>query len=129
MMAKTIKPRGLAAAIENELRRYSEDVAGEIKQAARETADACAQEIREKAPKHTGQYRRGWKVRVLFESAEDIRLVVYNQKAPQLTHLLEYGHAKQNGGRVEGKAHIAPAEQRAIKRMENKAKVTVKHRG
>nr|DAG86951.1 MAG TPA: putative tail component [Bacteriophage sp.] len=128
-MAKTIKAQALAAAVEYELRHYSETVADAIKQAARDTADACVQDIQAKAPRHTGKYRRGWKTKTLFESEEDIRLVVYNQTAPQLTHLLEYGHAKQNGGRVEGSAHIAPAWQRAAKRLENKAKAAVKQRG
>lgn len=128
-MAKTIKAKDLAVAIENELRNYNKAVAEGIQLAAREAADACVQDIRAKAPRHTGKYRRGWKVKVLFESEDDIRIAVYNQTAPQLTHLLEYGHAKQNGGRVEGKAHIASAEQKAAKRLESRAKVVVRQRG
>lgn len=128
-MVKTIKPQDLAAAVENALRSYNKVVAEEIKKEAVETADLCVQDIQAKAPRHTGKYRRGWKAKTLFESEDDIRIAVYNQTAPQLTHLLEYGHAKQNGGRVEGRAHIAPAEQKAAKRLESKAKVVVKQRG
>lgn len=125
-MSKTIGIEKLADAIVGELEAYNQEVTEQIKIAAKEVAEDCATDTKAKAPKGTGKYRRGWKTKVAFESEDDIRVIVYNKTAPQLTHLLEFGHAKVNGGRVEGKPHIAPAEQKAAKAMLNKAKVAVK---
>ena len=87
-MAKTIGIEKLADAIVGELEAYNQEVTEQIKIAAEEVAEDCATDIKAKAPKGTGKYRRGWKTKVAFESNEDIRVVVYNKTAPQLTHLL-----------------------------------------
>lgn len=63
---------------------------------------------------------------MVYENREDVRVVVRNKTDYQLTHLLENGHAKVNGGRVEGKPHIGPAEQNAEKKLMQKVKVVVR---
>lgn len=127
-MAKGIPIDKLSIAIETELEKYSQEVADQIKQDVRDVAQECVEDIKREAPKRTGKYRRGWRAEVVYESNEDIRVIVRNKTAWQLTHLLEFGHAKVNGGRVEGKAHIGPAEQRAKKSLLEKAKVAVRRK-
>ena len=124
----SIRPEELADVIMEELRNYSEEVTEQIKEDVRNIAKECVKQIKLRAPVNTGEYKKGWKFKVVHNSATDIRIVVYNAKKPQLTHLLEYGYAKVNGGRVDGIRHILPAEQIASREMANKVKVAVKQR-
>ena len=81
------------------------------------------QEIKANAPEESGEYKKSW----TYKRDPDLKgkwrysLVVY-AKDPgyRLAHLLEHGHAKVNGGRVEGRPHITPAEQRAKERLVTK---------
>ena len=75
-------------------------------------------EIRANAPKDTGEYAKSWAVKKTKETSSSLTLTVHSKNRYQLAHLLEYGHAKRNGGRVEGKAHIAPAEEKGIRQLE-----------
>lgn len=117
---------GLADAVAKELADYSQDVTDGVKKEVKQVAKEMTQRLKQTSPKDTGKYAAGWREKTEFENAEDIRERVYNAKKPQITHLLEYGHAKQNGGRVEGKPHIRPAEQEAEKKLTNGVKVVVR---
>lgn len=121
-----IKIADLADAVSRELASYDQDVADGLKAEVQQVAKDMVTELKQTSPRNTGDYAKGWKSRVEYESPEDIRVRVYNSKKPQLTHLLENGHAKQNGGRVNGTPHIGPAEQKAEKSLESKVKVVVR---
>lgn len=109
-----------------ELRAYSDEVSDEIKENVKRVAKECVRDIKRKAPKDSGDYQKGWKSKTEFENKNDIRVRIYNSKAPQLTHLLEFGHIKNDGGRVEGIPHIYPARKAAEEKLMERAKVSVK---
>lgn len=117
---------GLAAAVTEALESYRQDVTDGLKREIKTVAKECKRDIQENSPEQTGSYRKGWQDKVAYEGDEDIRIIVRNRTDYQLTHLLEHGHAKVNGGRVEGKLHIGPAEQRAEKKLLKRVKVVVK---
>lgn len=116
----------LAAAIAEELEAYKQDITEGLKREIREAAETCKNEIKQNAPKLTGDYKKSWRLKEAYESEEDIRIVIHSQKEYRLTHLLEYGHAKRDGGRVIGRAHIRPAEQHAEENLMKKVKVMVR---
>jgi len=115
-MADVIKVDDLAGEIVLAVKTYTEEVGAAIEEAVKETAQALAADLRETSPKKTGEYAKGWAARKEGPG----RYVVYNKKKPQLTHLLEHGHAKAGGGRVEGIPHIKPAEERHAPQLERK---------
>lgn len=115
----------LTDAIMTELNAYSEEVTEELKAEVKQVAKECMQDIKNNAPRLSGDYKKSWKNKTVFESDNDIRVVVHSPKEYRLTHLLEHGHAKRGGGRVEGKPHIAPAEKKAEQKLMKKVKVTI----
>lgn len=116
----------LADTILDELQQYSQDVTDSLKKEIKQVAKETVSELKQTSPRNTGKYANGWKSRTEYEGLDDIRVIVYNSKKPQLTHLLENGHAKAAGGRVNGIPHIGPAEAEAEKKIGEKVKVVVK---
>ena len=109
-------------AIMKELKGWSQDVADATKDECISVAKDTVDTLKVTSPKLTGRYARAWKQKTTFEDWANIRVTVYNSKY-QLTHLLEDGHAKVNGGRVSGIPHIGPAEEQAQKSLVEKVKV------
>ncbi|WP_144466575.1 HK97 gp10 family phage protein [Bacillus nitratireducens] len=99
-----------ASEITRELQRYTHLVEEDLEVAKEEVSKNLVDELKQESPKKTGKYSKGWR-----KKKDGNAVIVYNALKPQLTHLLEKGHAKAGGGRVPpAKVHIAPAEEKAI---------------
>lgn len=109
---------GLADAIMEGLKEYSDLASSEVKGAVRKAGKLVKDEIAADAPKKTGAYSKSWSVKATKETSESLELVVHSKNRYQIAHLLEHGHAKRGGGRVAGIPHIAPAEEKAVKQLE-----------
>ena len=77
----------------------------------------CVEELKRTSPDSgkvgKKKYAKGWTCTKAYESNFGIRFRVRNKNKPQITHLLEYGHAKVSGGKVEPRPHIKKAEENA----------------
>lgn len=117
----------LSKEVIKELKTYAKVTTGKVKEAVKNAGKTAKEEINMTAPKRTGAYAKSWAVKTLSETGSRLVLVVHSRNKYQLTHLLEYGHAKRGGGRVEARAHIKLAEEKAVKSFEEKIREAVEH--
>lgn len=116
-MSRTVSIDEMDNAIMEELEKYADLAADELKAAVKETAASVRKDIQAGAPVDTGKYKKSWSVKNIREDSESIELVVHSRNRYQIAHLLEHGHAKRGGGRVAAKPHIASAEQRGNEKL------------
>ena len=116
-MAERVSVGEMASAIMESLEEYADLATEDLKKAVKSAGNTVKKEIRENAPNRTGAYGKSWAVKVSRETSNSLEVTVYSRNRYWLA-LLEFGHAKRGGGRVAGRAHIAPAEDVGIKRLE-----------
>ena len=106
----------LAAEIAKGLDEYSQDVVEKVNVSSEKVGKAAVKQLKKTSPKRYGNYAKSWAMKTEPEVGQPHKRIVH-VKAPhyRLTHLLEYGHAKVGGGRVEGIPHIRPAEEEVIR--------------
>lgn len=109
----------MASAIGEMLEEYASLATDDMKKAVKKAGKTVKDEITQNAPVgKTGRYAKSWTVKNTKEDSHSLEVTVHSRDRYQLAHLLEHGHAKRNGGRVAGKAHIAPAEEKGVKELE-----------
>jgi len=111
-----IKIDQLAAEIAKGLAEYSQDIVEKVNISSEKIGKEAVKQLRQTSPKKTGKYAKSWAMATEKEFGQPHKRIIH-ARAPhyRLTHLLEHGHAKRGGGRVEGKPHIRPAEEMVIR--------------
>ena len=122
-MPKKVTTDTLADSIRDILEEYGDEVKGSLDEITKKIAQKGQQAIKnESKSKFDGKrYWKGWKVD-LQVGRLDTKATIYNESLPGLPHLLEYGHAKRGGGRVQGTVHIAPVEEQLVNEFEKQVR-------
>lgn len=126
-MSKKVKIEGLADAVMKELEDYADVIDADMRKAVTKAGQTVRKDISANAPKRHGDYARSWTTKKTRQTARSLEVTVYSRNRYQLAHLLEHGHAKRNGGRTRAQVHIAPAEEKGIRQLEEDIKRSIRH--
>lgn len=121
-MATKVTIDNLDIAVQNILKEYDNEVSLNLDVITQKVGKAGVKALNSAAKsKFDGnKYNKSW-----TSTTEKGRLysrVILHSKMAGLPHLLEHGHAKVNGGRVKGRAHIQPVEKKLVTEYEREVK-------
>ncbi len=117
-MSKKISVTELTDVIKEQLEDYRQLAVDEMTEAVKDAGETVRKEIAANAPKDTGKYAKSWVSKVTAQTALGVEVTVHSPSRYRIAHLLEHGHAKRGGGRVEARPHIAQAEEAGEKKLE-----------
>lgn len=120
MAERRVSVDQMAEAITQSLGEYAELSNEVMKQSVTEVSQSVKKDIQVNAPVRTGKYKKSWAAKKVQENANSLTMAVHSRDRYQIAHLLEHGHAKRGGGRVQAIPHIAPAEQRGAEELAGK---------
>lgn len=134
---KNIAVDQLANEISKTLKAFEGATDEAVKSGVLDTAEEAVKELRAARP--TGSegspagkysswkdYNRGWGMKASFRGKKT-EATVHNKTKYRLTHLLEKGHAKVNGGRTQSFPHIAPVADKCEKWLVENVKKRVEN--
>ena len=126
MATDRVKVDQMAHVIMEGLQEYADLATEDMKAAVKKAGNKAKSDVQAGAPVKTGKYKKSWVVKTTKENANAMEVTVHSKNRYQLVHLLEFGHALRNGGRYEGKAHIAPAEQKGMEQLKEEIERALK---
>jgi hypothetical protein len=127
-MAKTIQPRYLAEALQQELESYSKSLTERVNEAGQTAIKKLKKLTKTTAPVASGSYRKN--IAVTERTNEvGVKSFVWYVKKPdhRLTHLLVHGHATRNGGRTKSDPFLKNALDAVLPEYEENVKEAVKN--
>ena len=118
-----VTPNSFSSVIQQYLDEYGDEVIEANETAVRKVAKDVTKELKKAGDfGGSGKYRKSLTFEV-NKSNLSVEARVGAGRNAGLTHLLEYGHAKQNGGRTRAFNFVAPindtVEQKYMKEMED----------
>lgn len=118
----------LTAEIDEALTVYSREVVEMIDVSSEKVGKSAVKRLKEISPKLYGDYAKSWKMKSDSAFGQPAARIIHVAKPHyRLAHLLEYGHAKAGGGRVEGKPHIRPVEQEVIEEFTREVEEAIRN--
>lgn len=114
-----VEIKSFSVAVSEILDGYAQDVRDAVSGAVEQAGKKALKTVRAKSPvrkeKGGGRYKKGWRTEKERGGSlhDSVSVTIYNATDGPLVHLLEKGHQKVNGGRVEGIPHVQPAYEEA----------------
>lgn len=118
----------LADELVQAIKEYTDDVEMGVRKAVDKTAREVLKEAQALAPKRTGEYAKTFTI-TKDDGYGVTRRIIWNKKHYSRVHLLEFGHAKVNGGRVKEYPHLRPAYDKHGARLPDELKRVIENGG
>lgn len=126
-MSKSVKPENLAAALQQELSLYSDEVVDRVNQAGRESAKKLEKLTKATAPVASGSFKRNIATKEV-DAGHGMKKFIWYVRPPdhRVTHLLVKGHATRNGGRTKADPFLRNALDQVLPEYEKAVEESLK---
>lgn len=117
-MSKKVAVDNLSDAVLKYLNEYREDIQDDVEELTDSTIKMAKSELSAISPRATGDYAKGWRIKLQTKDKLKYHKVIWNKPKYRLTHLLEFGHITRNGvTRTRAFPHIRPVEDKYRERF------------